>query len=263
MRADPAPFDFSGDERGVLCIHGFTGTPFEMRHLGRRLHQRGLTAVGPTLPGHGSNPADLDATGWRDWYESVVQAFDSLRERCDQVAVVGQSLGGLLALHLAAERGDEMLAVGSLAAPLWLGGLPSRVVRLTRAFPALAKLVPRLPKLGGSDAAHRKTRKQMPSYPVIPVRALHQVDEFMRIVRADLEEIRVPTVVVHAEQDHTAPFACAHEIVRRVSTDEVRFRALPRSFHLVACDLERDVVAAEVATFFESRFNRANRPNQR
>lgn len=256
MRGDPAPFDFCGDERGVLCIHGFTGTPYEMRHLGRRLHQRGLTAVGPTLPGHGSSPEALDASTWQDWYEGVVEAFEALRARCRHVAVVGQSLGGLLALHLAAERGDDLVAVGSLAAPLWLEGLGRHAVRLTRRFPALARLVPNLPKLGGSDAAHQPTRNEIPSLPVIPVRALHQVDEFMRIVRSNLEDIRIPTVVVHAEQDHTAPFASAHEIARRVSTDDVRFRALQRSFHLIACDLERDVVAAEVATFFESRFNR-------
>jgi carboxylesterase len=149
-----------------------------------------------------------------------------------------------------------MVAVASLAAPLWLEGLPRAAVRLTRAVPALARLLPQLPKIGGSDAAHRGTRSEIPSLSSVPVRALHQVDEIMGVVRGELERIHVPTLVIHADNDHTAPPASAPEIARRVGTDEVRLRTLPRSFHLIACDLERDVVAAEVATFFESRFNR-------
>src|SRR6266508_285833 len=44
---DVRPFDLDrGGERGVLCIHGFTGTPFEVRYLGERLADRGLTVVG-------------------------------------------------------------------------------------------------------------------------------------------------------------------------------------------------------------------------
>src|SRR5687768_898804 len=117
-----APFDLPGNDRGVLCVHGFTGTPYEMRYLGQRLHDRGLTVVGPALPGHTTTVEDLDATTWRDWAAAVDEAFDALRARCRRVAVVGQSLGGLLSLYLASRR-PEVAAVASLAAPLWLEGL--------------------------------------------------------------------------------------------------------------------------------------------
>ena len=31
--ADKSPLTIAGDRRGVLCLHGITGTPFEVRPL--------------------------------------------------------------------------------------------------------------------------------------------------------------------------------------------------------------------------------------
>src|SRR5690606_14946115 len=129
-----------------VLVHGFTGTPYEVSYLGARLAQAGFTVRAPRLPGHGTSVADLDQTRWEDWAEAVERAADALRVRCRRVAVVGQSLGGLLALHLASHRKD-VLAVASLAAPLWLEGLSGRVARWTRPGGPLRR-VRVLPKLG-------------------------------------------------------------------------------------------------------------------
>ena len=51
---DPSPFLLEGGRVGVLLIHGFTGSPPEMRLIGEYLHQRGFTVAAPLLPGHGT-----------------------------------------------------------------------------------------------------------------------------------------------------------------------------------------------------------------
>lgn len=254
---ESAPFRFPGrPDAGVLCIHGFTGTPFEMRYLGQRLSERGYTAVGPTLPGHGTRVEDLDATTWRDWYQGVAQAFDALRVECAQVAVVGQSLGGLLALYLAAERGDDMVAVVSLATPLWLFPLARSVVWATRPEHPLGdragRALRRLPKIGGSDLRDREMKRRNPCYQTIPLRALHELVAFMGEVEGSLPRVRVPTLVMHARQDHTAPYASSERIAARVAAGVVRHRPLDRSYHLIAVDVERDLVAGEVAGFLDA-----------
>jgi carboxylesterase len=245
-----APFDLPGDDRGVLCVHGFTGTPYEMRYLGQRLHDRGLTVVGPALPGHTTSVEDLDATTWRDWSAAVDQAFDALLARCRRVAVVGQSLGGLLALYLASRR-SEVAAVASLAAPLWLDGLGGLASRWTGPGGVLNGRIGRLPKLGGSDIRDRRLARINPSYPAIPTRALAELVAFMGVVDAALPAVNAPLLVVHGQRDHTAPVASARRIAMRARA--ARTRILPESFHLVAIDVERDIVAAEVAAFFEAR----------
>src|SRR5262245_4963531 len=111
------PFELPGDDRGVLCIHGFTGTPHDMRFLGASLAAGGRTVAGIALPGHATRVEDLEPLGHADWTAAVLRAYDDLAARCRRVAVVGQSMGGLLALWLATRR-PGVAAVASLAAPL-------------------------------------------------------------------------------------------------------------------------------------------------
>jgi carboxylesterase len=241
-------FDFAGDDRGVLCIHGFTGTPYEVRFLGESLAARGMSVRGIALPGHATRVQDLEPVGMSEWTEAVVAAFDEMAARYRSVAVVGQSMGGLLALHLATRR--PVAAAASLAAPLWFDGLSGLVARVTTRGP-LAGRVRYLPKLGGSDVRAQDVKRVNPSYRAFPVRALGQLIAFMDLVDDALPDVRVPLLVLHGEHDHTAPVGSAARIAERVSARDLRVRILPRSFHLLAIDEERTIVAAEVGTFFE------------
>jgi carboxylesterase len=243
------PFDFVGEgEVGVICVHGFTGSPYEMRYLGEKLARTGATVRGPLLPGHGTSIDDLERTRWEDWVAAVEREIDAMEQRCRRVAVVGQSLGGLLALHATAHR-PTLAAVASLAAPLWLGGLSGRIARWLTAPDAgpIRRRIRQVPKLGGSDVRDRRVRAENPGYHAIPTRALGELLAFMQIVDAELPQIAPPVLVVHARHDHTAPVACAARIAER--TRARRVRILPRSYHLIATDVERDIVAAEVIDF--------------
>jgi carboxylesterase len=249
--ADPAePFDLVGDGRlGVVCIHGLTGTPYEMRFLGRELGGAGFHVTGLRLPGHGTNLEDLDRTAWTDWANAVEDAFDTLQMLCERVAVVGQSLGGLLALHLASRR-REVAAVVTLAAPLWLEGIGGRVARWT-ADGKLQRFFPRVravPKLfGRSDVRDKQTRAENPCYDKVPLRTLTELATFMRIVDQSLDRIDQPLLVLHGQHDHTAPVACAYRLAQRAKAE--RMRIFPRSYHLLAADVERELVATEVIDF--------------
>lgn len=248
MTPTGAAFDLVGDDAlGVVLIHGFTGSPFEVRYLGEQLARAGITVSAPLLPGHGTSLDDLDRTSWQHWVDHVERAVDALATRCGRVAVVGQSLGGLLALYVASRR-TALVRVASLAAPVWLEGLSGRVASLVARglFP-----IRRIPKFGGSDVRDRRTRAENPCYPAIPTKALGELLAFMRVADEALPRVTQPVLVLHARQDHTAPVACAAHIAER--TRARRLRILPRSYHLIAADVERDIVAAEVIGFLRQR----------
>ena len=85
---------------GVLLIHGFTGNRGEVEPLGRYLSERGFRTAMPCLTGHESSMRQLAAATYRDWVADAVSAYDALARECDSVAVVGFSMGGLLAAQL-------------------------------------------------------------------------------------------------------------------------------------------------------------------
>lgn len=101
---DSKPFHFRGGSVGCRLIHGFTGSPPEMRPLGRYLAKQGLTISGPLLARHGTDYRDLAKTTWRDWYASAEEALVRLQSECPQVLIDGPSLGSLLTLCLAAQH---------------------------------------------------------------------------------------------------------------------------------------------------------------
>jgi carboxylesterase len=253
LRADAHRFDLPGDDRGVLLLHGFTATPFEMRYLGDRLAERGYTVVGPALAGHGGSAAALDATTWPDWFAGVEHELDELRRRCRRVAVIGQSLGGLLTLHLARARGAELAAAGVLAAPLWLPPATRLGIRALHALATRMGRAPRIPKRGGPDIRDLEMRAASPSLTVFPLRALHSVVSFGALVRDQVGQITVPTFVAHSRRDHVVPPACSRELVQRIGSRDVTYLPLTRSFHVLPLDVEKDLLADALARFLAKR----------
>lgn len=253
MAVNTAPFVLEGEvDAAVLCVHGFTSTPFEVRSLGESLQRRGLHAVGIALPGHGTSVEALDRTTWRDWAAAVVEKHAELAGRFAKVALLGQSLGGLLSLYVAS-RSARVAAVASLAAPLWLEGMGRRLVAWTRPGRWLHGRLRRVPKLGGSDIADPAVKAIYPGYQSIPMAALGSLCDFMEVVEEALPRVQAPTLVLHAEQDHTAPVGSARRIVERMQRagQTPRLRLLDKSFHIISLDVERAIVEEEVGSFLE------------
>ncbi len=105
-------FRLEGGRSGVLLIHGLTGTPTEMRLVGKGLNRAGFSVYGMQLAGHCGNVEDLLSTGWREWYASVEAAAEQFRHEVDHLFVAGLSMGAVLALKLAADHPDWVKGVG-------------------------------------------------------------------------------------------------------------------------------------------------------
>ena len=101
---DGDPFFLEGSKTGVFLSHGYTATAAEVRLLADKLHVAGYTVAGPLLAGHGTKVEDLNNATWQDWVESGEETLQKLFETCDQVWVAGESMGGVVALYLAAQN---------------------------------------------------------------------------------------------------------------------------------------------------------------
>jgi len=238
-------FLLPGSSISCLLLHGFTASPHEMRFLGNQLNNHGYTVRGARLAGHGTSVDDLARSTRQDWYASARQALRALRKQSPQVAIVGQSMGALLALRLAVEHPSEVSAVALLAPAMRLS---KRWVEWARPLlPWLAYSGYSFPKEAG-DIADAEARAERRAYRRMPLCALHQLLELQQEVRPLLSAVRQPALVIHSRQDHTCSLEGVH-MLENALTGPVHTVILEKSYHVVSVDVERERVAATVAAF--------------
>jgi carboxylesterase len=248
---DPRPIALGEGSRAVLLLHGLTGTPYEVEPIARSLHARGFAVRAPLLAGHGSL-ADLEQSTRLDWLSTAEQALADLREAGRrQVVVLGTSMGGLLALRLAALRPQDVAGVVAASVPLELPAVHRSAVAVLsrlRRTPLLGRVIGMLPK-EGPDVRVERVSRQSPSLRGFPFPALAELVALQREVNELLAEVKAPLLLLHGELDHSAPASHSARIAQRVGSARVRSVLLPRSFHILGRDLDRDQVCTEVVRF--------------
>jgi carboxylesterase len=232
---------YTGGDRGCLLLHGFTGSPLEMIPLAEALARDGLTVHVARLAGHGTTPEDLAATSWRDWIASAQRAYDALARRCRVVAVGGLSMGGSLALHLAATGAPG--AVIAMATPVRLRPLLHRLARAARPVMPYAPVLVRLGPRAAEVSPYRA------SYPRVPLGAVGDLASLLDRTRELLPRVRAPLLVAQGRWDWAIPAESAEVICGRVASPVRRLLWLPHSSHLLTLDRDRAVLFAEVRGF--------------
>lgn len=236
------PYRREGGEAGVLFCHGFTGSPQSLRPWAQRLAERGLTVALPLLPGHGTRWEDLQVTGWQDWYAEVDRELRALRERCDTVFVAGLSMGGALALRLAARHGEGVAGVLALNPAIKVHGLFARTLPLSR------HLLRTVPGITGDIAREGGTEI---GYDRVPLHAAHSLRTFLRLVDGELPQVTQPLLLMRSREDHTVPAADSARVLSRVSSTDVTEIVLEQSRHVATLDHDADRIFEESLGFID------------
>ncbi len=232
------PFILPGGEKGILAVHGFTGSPSEMRPLAEFLHKTGYTVLAPRLCGHGTTPYEMAKTRWLHWYAAVEDGYHLLSNLCREITVVGMSMGGLLSLKLAAEY--PVHKVVSVASPIYLQDkrlplLP--VYRLLRSY----------------VTARRRRYDAGPAYSVgydeTPLGSLSSLLSLIRQVKPLLPSITAPALVIQSEAEHTVRPDSADYIYQNLGSPDKEMFWLKRSGHVVILDMEREAVFQKIREF--------------
>jgi len=232
------PFLLKGGPRGVLLIHGFTGTPAEMRLLGESLHEKGFTVLAVRLPGHGTDVRDMETTTWRHWYGAAIDGRQLLAGLCDEINVVGLSMGGLLALKLAAEY--PVNRVAALSTPIFLTARRIPLLPLYRTF---RRFIPKKRRDYDIDPQY------FVGYDSTPLACLASLLELIESVKADLPNVHCPSLLVQSRREHTVRPESATFIFERLGAITKELFWLEKSGHVITVDIERETVFAKVAGF--------------
>ena len=227
------PFEHEGGRTGALLVHGFTGTPQSLRGWAEHLAGAGLSVSLPRLPGHGTSVAEANLTHWEDWYAEIDRALGRLRERCDDVFVMGLSMGGTLAIRLAEQHGDGIAGL-VLVNPSLLTKRPDRFL-----LPALRLVKPTWAGIASDIKTPGSTEL---AYDRLPVKAAYQLSRLWTVTRLHLADVTQPLLVLRSTEDHVVEPDSARLLLDKVSSTDVREVLLQDSYHVATLDNDAELI---------------------
>jgi len=236
------PFYFPGNRVGCLLIHGFSGSPSEMRWMGERLAKFGWTVLGVQLSGHGTTPEDMAKTRWEDWAKDAEVGVSKLKESCDTVIGVGLSMGGLLTLHLAILGVIDGLV--TMNAPMVLADRRTRFARLVRPF---------MKYVGKSKSATTLSKPITDRfvYDRIPVDGLISLNRGIVQVRSKLYQIKCPALLMQSTKDFTVNPVSVQIIRKKIQQVNPVVVYWEKSGHILTLGPEREEVTLKVHEFIQ------------
>ncbi len=244
---EAAPFFFPGGPIGCLLVHGFTGTPKEMRLLGKYLSEHGHTVLGIRLFAHATDPKDMFRARWKDWLADVEDGWYLLNGCCQQVVVMGLSMGGILSLLFASQH--QVAGVVAMATPHHLPNDPR--IRFIKPLSLLQPYLSKRPPAWFDQDAYRDHI----SYSSDPTRAFAEVRDMLTEMRANLPKIHSPALLIYSKDDPVVTLQERHMelIYAELGSNYKQPVWIEGSGHVLTRDAKNNQVFAAINNFIESQ----------
>lgn len=236
-------FFLKGNEVGILISHGFNGTPQSVREVGEKLGGYGYSVLTPRLKGHGTHFYDLENCTGEDWFESLEKGYHQLQEQCTDIFVLGQSMGGTLALMLARKYPE-------------ISGLI--LINTALSLPAYeylrGKTTPRFIDESRPDIRARGVHEIV--YHKVPIKAIHQLQKIMERASSILSDIECPVLCMNSLVDHVVPPENADLIIRNVRSKIKEKSLLKHSYHVATLDNDKGQIVKDCHRFIQQQIRR-------
>lgn len=238
-------FLLSGNDVGLVIIHGYGGSIGDYRQFAELLHGRGYTVVGLRLPGHGQGLTELAAASIDECRSAVADAIHEMRPRCTKVIIVGASFGGILALDAAA--GQSVDGIVTVNAPVVyrgggvLQGLALRLLRL---------ITPYYPKLG-LTIADKERYAQLGSSTAWPINGILSTYAFIRRrVLPALPRLTAPVLLMSSAHDPVVSASSAKRLYEAIGSIDKSLVTIPGRTHRPFRDSELTKFMADTVADF-------------
>lgn len=236
------PFLFKGDDLGFLLIHGFTGTPKEMRLLGEYLAKQGHTILGIRLAGHATRIEDMRRARWQDWAASVEDGVAMLKTCCSKVVSVGLSMGGALSMYAAANFSVD--AAVAISAPY---AVDDKRLPLLRPLSIVKPYVSK----GHSDMKDAEQAAGHANYTMYPTKSIVELNGLLKATRKTLPYISIPVLLIHSKADQGVAFRNLERYYKKIGSNQKTKVVLERSGHVVTEDIEREIAFKAISDFVQ------------
>jgi carboxylesterase len=243
------PFFFPGGRTGILLIHGFTGTPKEMRWMGEYLNQQGFTCLGIRLNGHATDPEDMRRSHWTDWTASVEDGYRLLSDSVDRIYLAGLSMGGVLSLLMSTRL--DVAGVVAMSTPHTLPRDPKNYpIWYIKLYGRFFKYAPKSGEVPGASWFDKDAFVGHISYQQNPVSSIAELKSLLYEMQAALPEIRKPVQLIHSKDDtYVSPENMEKIYAGLLNASDKTKLYVAGSGHVVTRDAARNQVFAAALEF--------------
>lgn len=238
-----APGTGANKDIGILLVHGFTGSPASMRPWAQYLNQRGYTVKVPLLPGHGTNPHDLNHVKWQEWPAKVESDLQELLRTCRKVFICGLSMGGGTTLNIATRYSRDLAGLILVNPMIHVKFVPHQLAWLVSRFQKMRDSV-------GDDIKRPGITEY--GYDSLPAVGVYELLKMLHYTRKRLHDVTAPLLLFHSVDDHTLPVTNTEIILKEVGSREKQRIELVNSYHVATLDYDQEVIFENSRVFIES-----------
>ncbi|MBN2695674.1 alpha/beta fold hydrolase [bacterium] len=240
----------AGDNRLIILIHGFMGSPYNFRFMANHFSELGYTVWVPLLMEHNSLEKfgdSLPIEWYEDLKERVIKEIDN--DRYTIVHIVGLSLGGAFATRLSIEvKSIKIKTLTLLAAPYRLKKTQQFLLHLF-GYSLLNRVYP-YRRRKESDIKHQLQRTINSREKMVSIRLIFGLSYFLKENIEFIKKVDKPTFIIHSKKDNTVPFSQSNYYFKKIKT-KIKYKlTLTKSFHILPLDIERDLTFYRVERFF-------------
>lgn len=227
-------------KKAILLIHGFAGGNYDYNSLGNDLElYNSFDVFTFTLPGH--ERMIIDKVTRKDWIKKAEDEIEKIiNANYKEVYVIGHSMGGVIASHLASKYKEVKKLV--LAAPafhyLAFKGDKVDVIESIKKLPNLFK------NYAPEEVLSRIFKIPAPT-----------IKEFMKLVEEhtkDIKDITCPTLILHGEKDDIVPIDSVQYVYDNIKSKSVTLIELHSLTHDLFMNDRYDEVRDIIVKFFRS-----------
>jgi esterase/lipase len=223
---------------GCLMIHGYTGSPYEISPLANHLKENTNWKIEvPTLPGHGKN-LDLRDVSHESWIETAEKELQQLMQKCDDIYLIGFSMGGMIASYLAAKYEVEKLVLLATA---------GKYLSFKQIGMDMGEIL--ADRIKGELDSNKMYLHYKNKTGHVPFKANIEFMKLVRFTRRYLKKVKTPVLIAQGQQDGMVPYKTAYYLDKEITSEEKEVVFFERSKHLICLGDDKDTLNSMVLDF--------------
>lgn len=247
-KAKPYTYEAGNDVIAIL-IHGFSGTPDDLKNLAKYLVSQGITAKSVLLAGHGSHWRDLGETTHYDWWKSVEDVVKDAIGKYNKIFLVGYSFGANLAFDIAARYPKEITGVVSLGVSVYL----KKGFFINTFLPIFHVLLKHYKKsyIKKNQAIEYEDSG---SYVYLPTNSIYEFKKFIKhYTKKELSKVTTPALIIHSKNDAITHPSSSEFVYRKINSQQKDLLLLDDVNHNPLTSKRKDVIYSQIKEFIEAR----------